>query len=257
VELRVSGAPDAPPIMLLHGIGSSSAGYRAQLAGLNTRCRVIAWNAPGFGASTPLAEEAPDVSQYARILALLLEALQIQRLAALVGSSWGSVIAMAFAERYPKKLDSLALSAPNTARGRLTGIARAEALELLIAAGNANQPIDRKTNADRLLPGDAPQQVRDLVELLRDAVTPIGWRQAAHMLFSVHTPSIIGQIRCPIEMMVGSQDTVAPIDKHADSLRAIAPSIPLHLFEGCGHMLKLEAPTKFNDVVQGMALGPG
>jgi pimeloyl-ACP methyl ester carboxylesterase len=255
-EFRASGAAHAPPIMLLHGIGSSSVGYRAQLAGLSTRCRVIAWNAPGFGASTPLAEKAPDVNQYAQILALLLEALQIQRLAALVGSSWGSVIAMAFAELYPKKLDSLALSAPNTARGHLTGAARTEALELLIASGNADQPIDRKANADRLLPRDAPQQVRNLVEQLRDAVTPIGWRQAAHMLFSVHTPSIIGQIRCPIEMMVGSLDTVAPIDKHAGPLRAVAPSIPLHLFEGCGHMLKLEAPTKFNDVVHGMALVP-
>src|ERR1700748_1102422 len=81
VELRASGAAHAPPVMLLHGIGSSSAGYRAQLAGLSTRCRVIAWNAPGFGTSTPLAEEAPDVSQYAQIQALLLEALQIPRLA--------------------------------------------------------------------------------------------------------------------------------------------------------------------------------
>jgi pimeloyl-ACP methyl ester carboxylesterase len=257
VEFRASGATHAPPVMLLHGIGSSSAGYRAQLAGLSARCRVIAWNAPGFGASTPLAEDAPDVSQYAGILTLVLEALRIQRLAALVGSSWGSVIAMAFAERYPEKLDSLALSAPNTARGHLTGAARAEALELLIASGNKNPPADRKANAGRLLPADAPQQVRDLVESLRDAVTPMGWGQAAHMLFSVYTPSIIGQIRCPVEMMVGSVDTVAPIDQHAGALRAVAPSIPLHLFEGCGHMLKLEAPTKFNDVVQGVALGAG
>lgn len=253
VEIRVSGSIGAPPVALLHGIGSNSSGYRAQLAGLSNQCRVIAWNAPGFGASTLLADATPDANQYAQILARLLDALEIDRLAALVGSSWGSVIAMAFAARYPHKLDSLVLSAPNTARGNLSGAARAEGLAQLIASGNANGPEARRAIAGRLLPVDTPQPIRDLVERLRDAVTPTGWSQAAHMLFSVYAPSIVGQIHCPVDMLIGSLDTVAPISNHAKPLRDALPSIRLHVFEGCGHMLKLEAPSTFNEIVANVA----
>ena len=257
IELRMAGALDAPPVMLLHGIGSSSDGYRAQLAGLSDHYRVIAWNAPGFGASTPLGTDKPEVNHYAQILARLLDTLQIERLAALVGSSWGSVIAVTFAALYPERLRSLVLSAPNTARGRLVGKEREAALAALIAAGSTSQPLDRKAVAARLLPSDAAQEVRDLVEQLRDAVTPVGWEQAAHMLFSVHTPSMIGQVRCPIGLLVGSMDMVAPPENHAALLGEAAPSAELQVFEGCGHMLKLEAPTKFNDAVRRLAMFAG
>lgn len=253
IEVRMAGAHDALPVMLLHGIGSSSDGYRAQLAGLSDHYHVIAWNAPGFGASTPLATDKPEVNHYARILARLLDTLQIERLAVLVGSSWGSVIAVTFAALYPDRLRSLVLSAPNTARGRLVGEEREAALAALIAAGSTSQPVDRKAVAARLLPIDAAPEVRGLVEHLRDAVTPVGWAQAAHMLFSVHTPSIIGQVRCPIGLLVGSLDTVAPPESHAALLCEAAPWAELHLFEGRGHMLKLEAPTQFNDTVRRLA----
>jgi len=45
----------------------------------------------------------------------------VRRLAVLVGSSWGSIVALAFARRYPALVDSLVLSAPNLARGHLVG----------------------------------------------------------------------------------------------------------------------------------------
>jgi pimeloyl-ACP methyl ester carboxylesterase len=135
----------------------------------------------------------------------------------------------------------------------LTGAAREEGLAQLIASGNANGPGARSAIAERLLPVDTPQPIRDLVERLRDAMTPTGWSQAAHMLFSVHTPSIVGRIQCPVDMLIGSLDTVAPIASHAKPLRDALTSIRLHVFEGCGHMLKLEAPSTFNEIVANAA----
>lgn len=253
VELRASGPAHAPMIVCLHGIGSSSAGYRAQLAGLADRFRVVAWNAPGFGASTPLANAQPNVDDYADVLAHLLDALQSDRLNALVGSSWGSVIAMAFAARHPRRLERLVLSAPNIARGHLSGAARDEALAHMLAAGRASDAASREAVIDRLLPADAPPQVRARVARLRDAVTPAGWAQAVHMLFSVHAPSRIGKIRCLIDMLTGALDTLAPLDRHALPLCAAAPSTRLHIFDDCAHMLKLEAPARFNAIVRAAA----
>jgi pimeloyl-ACP methyl ester carboxylesterase len=47
-EYRCAGDESNPAVLMLHGLGSSSAGYRAQFAGLSRDYRVIAWNAPGF-----------------------------------------------------------------------------------------------------------------------------------------------------------------------------------------------------------------
>ncbi|WP_219219352.1 alpha/beta fold hydrolase [Variovorax boronicumulans] len=247
IEYRTRGPAQAPAVLLLHGIGSSSAGYRAQLAGLADAFRVIAWNAPGFGNSTPLASETPGAQDYAQALGDFIAALGIRRLAVLVGSSWGSVIAATFATLSPATVPGLVLSAPNTARGRLQGDARAAELAGLVRAGAS---ADRRAVADRLLTPDTSAEVRAHVEALRDAVTPSGWRQAAHMLFTVHTPDLLAHYGGHLAIVAGTRDQVAPLEAHGAVLHAAAPASRLHVLEGYGHMPKLEAPARFNAIVR-------
>jgi len=253
VEYREAGPADAPAILLLHGTGSSSAGYRAQLAGLADGFRVVAWNAPGYGASTPPPAD-PTALDYAGAAAGLLDALGIARVAALVGSSWGSVIALNLAVAQPGRVASLVLSAPNTARGAMPAEARERALAEL--RRNVPQPgDDRRAVADRLLPPDAPLAVRALVERLRDDLTAEGWLGAMHMMFTTDTPSLIGRAQCPVAILAGTQDRMAPLEQHAAKLHAARPDARLHALQGHGHMLKLEAPTQFNTILRGMAAG--
>lgn len=47
VRTQEAGNPDAPLLLCLHGIGSSSAAFAPQLAGLSDQVRVVAWDAPG------------------------------------------------------------------------------------------------------------------------------------------------------------------------------------------------------------------
>jgi pimeloyl-ACP methyl ester carboxylesterase len=251
LEYRSVGPADAPAVVLLHGLGSSSAGYRAQLAGLAREFRVIAWNAPGFGRSARLAAEQPVAADHARAFGDLLTALGIDRVAVLAGSSWGSVVAAAFASVMPQRLDALLLSAPNTARGRLTGTARADALAAMLRGAAGDE--DRAVVAQRLLAPDAPPVVRALVERLRDAVTPGGWHQAVHALFSVHTPDLLAEWRGATAIVAGTEDKLAPIDAHAAVLTQVLPQAHLHRLQGIGHMPKLEAPAYFNALVRALA----
>jgi len=62
ITYRESGRKDAPALVLLHGIGSTSAGWRLQYGPLGGHFRVIAWDAPGYGGSKPLAGEAPSAA---------------------------------------------------------------------------------------------------------------------------------------------------------------------------------------------------
>src|SRR5260370_21111341 len=89
VEYRAAGDASNPAVLMLHGLGSSSAGYRAQFAGLSPEFHVIAWNAPGFGASSPISGHSAGIDDYADALEASLRALRVHPLSALVGSSWG------------------------------------------------------------------------------------------------------------------------------------------------------------------------
>ncbi|WP_158816631.1 alpha/beta fold hydrolase [Methylocapsa sp. S129] len=253
VAYRAAGGNERPALLLLHGLGSSSAGYRAQLAGLSREFHVIAWNAPGFEGSTPISITEPRMDDYADVATAFLQALGIEQLAALVGSSWGSVIATVFAARQPAMVRELVLSAPNVARGHVTGEMRDAEMSAWLATADISLPVARSAIADRLLTPRTSPLVRRHVERLRDAMTTQGWRQAIQSLFTVSTPAILREVICPIELLAGDCDQVAPRQDHALPLAAAAPSANLHVFEGCGHMLKLEAPTRFNAIVRATA----
>ena len=256
VEYRAARNASNSTVLMLHGLGSSSAGYRAQFAGLSREFHVIAWNAPGFGGSSPIAGHNASIDDYAEALEAFLRALRVKQLSVLVGSSWGSVVALAVARRYPALVGSLVLSAPNTAKGRLVGEARDAELDSRLRTADTSIPVSRAAIADRLLTPHTQSVVRQQVERLRDAMTTEGWRQAIRSLFTVYTPDIISEIRCPIAILSGTLDQVAPHRDHAERLLATAPWATSHSFEDCGHILKLEAPSRFNAVVRATALQP-
>jgi pimeloyl-ACP methyl ester carboxylesterase len=248
ITYRAAGDKHAPAIVLLHGIGSSSAGYRAQLAALSKNHRVIAWDAPGYGQSSPFAIGTPAATDYADALMALLSALGISR-ATVVGSSWGSVIAAAFAARYTSATRALVLSAPNVARGHLSGTERDLAREVLMRSATAQSTEARAAVVDALVAPNAGPLVRAVVSRLRDAVTPKGWEHAVDMLFSAYTPSIVPSIQAPITVIIGNLDRVAPIDSHARPIHEAARDSTLHVLDAIGHMPKLEAPRAFNSIV--------
>lgn len=247
---RTAGDSRRPAVLLLHGLGSSSAGYRAQLAGLSQDFHVIAWNAPGFEGSTPIAATEPRMEDYADLAAAFLHALGIKRLAVLVGSSWGSIIATTLAARHPSIVGSLILSAPNISRGHVTGETRDTEIAAWLKMADVSLPVSRSAIADRLLTPQTPPLVRGHVERLRDAMTTQGWQQAIRSLFTVSTPTLLGEVSCPIELLAGERDQLAPCQDHASRLVTAVPRAQLRMFDGCGHMLKLEAPTRFNAIVR-------
>ena len=84
------------PLVLLHGVGSGARSWTRQLASLSARCRVVAWDGPGYGGSTALPMETPDADDYAGALLNLVDALGVDRMH-LVGHSLGTIQALRFA----------------------------------------------------------------------------------------------------------------------------------------------------------------
>jgi len=95
-----AGRRDLPPVVLLHGIGANSLHWRYQLAGLASRFRVVAWNAPGYMLSDNLRAETPSGRDYADALDDFLKALGIAGFD-VVANSFGTRVAQSYAYHYP------------------------------------------------------------------------------------------------------------------------------------------------------------
>ena len=70
-------AGQGEPLVLLHGIGSGSASWTAQIEKYSSDYRVVAWDAPGYGGSDPVGPMAPAATDYAARLEAFLDALGI------------------------------------------------------------------------------------------------------------------------------------------------------------------------------------
>ena len=112
-----AGPRDAPPVILLHGLGATNASMLPLLADLAHDYRVIAPDFPGFGASG-----APRWRYRATDLAHWLAAFQLvvdARPAALVGNSLGGRVAIEAALTAPDSVRQLVLLCPSPAFRRM------------------------------------------------------------------------------------------------------------------------------------------
>jgi len=248
ISYRESGAKDAPALVLLHGIGSTSAGWRLQYGPLGEHFRVIAWDAPGYGGSKPLPAEAPSAEAYAHALARLLEALGIQK--AFVGTnSWGTPTGVVFARLFPERARALILGGPTAGWGMALKDEREkrlhERIERVQKLGVAKM---REEDAATLVP---PGTRAEVLEWLKGAegVNAEGYAQAARMMSLVDVPSEAAAVGCPIRIIVGEKDTRTPPDTNARRIAAAAPQATLTVLPNCGHLPHLEFPEIWNAAV--------
>lgn len=243
VSVRMAGT--GPHVVLLHGIGSGSGSWVYQLAGLSSRYRVTAWDAPGYGESTPVARDAPSVDDYADRLAALVEALPLDRFL-LVGHSLGALIAGRYAARHPERLRGLILADPAAGHARLTEKDRAARLESRLkpfaALGAERYAAERAGN---LLGSGATQDHLSLVRRNMARLTLDGLSAAACVLSRGDLLADVARFDGPAMVLCGAEDKVTP----PDACRPIADAFPggreFHLIKAAGHASYIDAPEIF------------
>ena len=247
LAFREAGPTDAPALVMLHGIGSNSTGFRNQFTGFNDGFRAIAWDAPGYGESNDFAADAPPASDYADALAALLDALLIQD-CHLVGSSMGALIAVTFAARYPGRAKTLILSGPTTGRGAGSPIEREAAVRGRIEEMDKLGPEGlAERRAAFLLAPDAPPHVVRAAHDVMARTRPRGYAQAARMVAGADILPEARRIVTPTLICRGTEDKLG---SGAQPLQEAIRDSELQLFTGVGHLIKLEAPGPFNACIR-------
>ena len=229
-------------IVLLHGIGSRADGFAPLLAHLPDDAHVLAWNAPGYGGSTPLEGEAPTATDYAERLALWLD-VAAPGPALVCGHSLGALIAAAFAARHPGRVLALTLASPAGGHGAAPGTLSDAARARIEDMDRLGPDAFAAARAARLLHEPAPEQL-EAVRAQMAALDPAGHAQAAHMLASGRLAADAARLSVPTTFVVGTRDRITP----PESARAIHVAIPpehrgaFAEVPGAGHALAQQAP---------------
>jgi 3-oxoadipate enol-lactonase len=241
VHYEVHGRADAPPLLLIMGMGFSSRAWQALPAELARDFRVIQLDNRGTGRSTGrgglyrtrhLADDA----------AAVLDAAGVES-AFVFGISMGGMIAQELALRHPRRVRALALGATFAGHLRSRKPSLATGLDLLRAVGGGQR---------------APRAVvaRLLVSAEHFAANPDAFgswlRGAEHVPLSTafgqlaavvsHEASRrLGQLRVPTLVITGDQDRLVP-PANSRQLARLIPGARLLELPGAGHVFPVERP---------------
>ncbi|OAI40835.1 hypothetical protein AYO38_04970 [bacterium SCGC AG-212-C10] len=239
------GAPDAPPVVLLHGYTSDSRMWVEQWLALEDEYYVIVPEMRAHGRSTAPDElEAYSLDLYVEDMGALLDSLGVE-LSAVVGCSFGGMVALQFATTWPERVAALVVSDAGGAymddhydeayRERERGIdARSE----LVAARGTGMAAKK-----------AAATVSD--EFLAGGVRAARQRAQANCIVGgAHArrtrPSQLGlldRLTMPVMICIGSED---PVFSAAEVLIEGLPEARYVIFEGSGHGVPALRPGQFN-----------
>jgi pimeloyl-ACP methyl ester carboxylesterase len=252
---RIAGS--GPPLLLIHGIGDSSATWRTVLPTLARKHLVIAPDLLGHGLSAkPRADYS--VAAYANGMRDLLGVLGIDRVT-LVGHSLGGGVAMQFAYQFPEKTERMVLVSSGGAGRGVSPLLRAATLPgaSAVLAGvrlpGARMAVEAAVGLlaklDTGLGVDAPD-LRRVVDALPDARARAAFIRTLRAVVDWRGQVVTMLDRCylargmPTMLMWGTRDSVLPAG-HAYQARAAMPGSRLEIFDGAGHFPFRTDPLRF------------
>ncbi len=234
LHLRADGPDDAPPLLLLHSLGTDHRVWQPQVEALARTFRVLRPDLRGHGASgVPAGPYA--IEGMARDLCDALDSLGVERLPA-VGLSIGGMIAQSLAAQAPHRVSALglidtALAIPPARLWRArAATVRAEGMAAIAGAVLARW----------LTPKADPDAAARLRALLL-ATDPEGYAGAAEAIAAADLTESTRRLRLPALVLVGAEDEATPL-ACAARLKDAIPGAEMRVLPGAAHIPTLEQP---------------
>jgi pimeloyl-ACP methyl ester carboxylesterase len=258
-----AGPVDAPPVLLLHGLGATNASLLPVLADLARDHRVLAPDLPGFGAS-----DAPRVPYNPPWFAAWVEEFQRvtdSRGAALVGNSLGGRVALEAGLAHPRSVRAVALLTPSPAFRRLR---QWVPLVRVLPPGLARVPLPvnhglivegirgMMSDPDRLPRPWYDAAADEAVRVLRSPAHRIAFLSAARQIYLEDAYGRHGfwdrlpGLLPPALFLWGDRDRLVP-SSFARHVADCLPGAGAVVLEDCGHVPQFEHPELTNDILRG------
>lgn len=244
------------PLVLLHGIGSGSGSWVRQLEAFGDAREVLAWDAPGYGASTPVPAPRPQAQDYGTRVWAWLDALGVTEPVTLVGHSLGAIMAASAAGLQPARVARLVLLSPAGGYGlaapEVREAKRQDRLHNLATLGPAGMAAKRgaamvsahTAQAD----ADEARALLAYVQATMAQVIPAGYTQATHLLADADLAGLLAAVQAPRMVASGAADTITP-PAGCEALARDAQA-PYRSLGPVGHVCALEGADAVNALLK-------
>jgi pimeloyl-ACP methyl ester carboxylesterase len=251
-----SPAGDEPPAVLVHGLGGCWQNWLENIPRLAQERRVIAMDLPGFSFSE-MPNEDITISNYARTVVELMDAVGVDQPAALIGNSMGGFISAEIGIKFPDKCRQIVLV--SAAGITTTHVRRRPALTAArVLAATTNMVLARRESlVKRRVSRHAllgyvfrhPTRIKsDLAYNIMYGAGSPGFLGALEACLTYDFRDRLGEVKCPTLLVWGTDDNLVPV-ADADEFERRIPNARKIILEDTGHVPMMERPQTFNDIV--------
>lgn len=250
-------AGGGPPVILIHGMGSSHVTWVENIGPLSQRYTMYALDLPAHGDS-----EDPRGVPYgpfagSDFLGSFMDALGLQS-ASLIGNSGGGSAAAIFAIHHPERVDRLVLvDAGGLGRpvswflriasiplvGELLHLHTIRSDRALVASiFHKPRPIDPEVARELRRARNEFTTRMKVVKAIRSGINLFGARKETLILDQLRG------LKVPLLIVWGEKDHVLPVS-HARNAAKKLPNAVVYIMRDCGHWPHMENPEEFNQLV--------
>ncbi|MFN0153191.1 MAG: alpha/beta fold hydrolase [Gaiella sp.] len=240
-EVHVEQAGAGDPVVFLHAGIADTRMWEPQWHTWASRFHLIGIDRRGYGRS-----DAPHGTHaHAADVVAVLDALGLDRVA-VVGASFGGLVALDLAAAHPERVARLALAAPALPDQEWSGEMRAyhDEEERLWEAGELDGATE--LNVRFWLPGAAPAVQAAIREQQRLAFAKEG--DAESVFLTEDIPAALDTISAPTLVVVGARDK-ADFWAIAERVASAIPGARLAVVDEASHLPSLERPEAFEQEV--------
>ena len=242
-RLRYLEAGSGPPLLLVHGLGSSAMQDWGRLVGpLGRQFHVYAPDLPGFGRSERPPDADYSISMQVEAVRAFMDTLGIDR-ARVAGISMGGWIVSRLAGESPERVERLVVVDGAGMESDGSDIPAdallprdEEGVRRLIATVRHKPPATPSFVARDILARKLREEwiIRRALESMRDGDD---WLDGT-----------LARADMPVLVIWGKQDVLIPLD-YGIALRAEFPNAELEVLDGCGHVPIADCPEEFDRVL--------
>jgi pimeloyl-ACP methyl ester carboxylesterase len=234
---RLEGQGLGPPLLLVHGLGSSANAYWRTLKPLSLYFRrVWALDVPGNGFSpTPVKGPLPWREQLATVRAFLDEV--VQEPVFLIGNSLGGAMSLYLAHEMPQSVKALGLISPAGARlepARFKSLVESFEVNTRAQAREMTRRLFARPPLPLLL---MPGQMQKLYEnpTVRSLIREVQPEDAV-------SEAMLSGLAMPTLLIWGTREKLLPPEGLAYFRAHLPRHAEIHEVEGFGHMPQMENP---------------
>ncbi|MEA2499692.1 MAG: hypothetical protein QOH26_2097 [Actinomycetota bacterium] len=255
ISTLITGPKDAPPLVLLHGLGASKASWLPVVPQLANHYRILAVDLPGFGASSK-PRGRYDARWFAEQMFGFLDSAGYES-AMIAGNSMGGRIAQEMAMLHPDRIDAIACLCPATAFSRRPGLWLARLLRPELGSALAIMPRGQLKSTIRALfarPGRIDDSwyeaaLDDFLATWKSPRARMAFFAAARHIYMEEPNgekgfwSRLSLMGTPAFYVYGRHDSL--ITHHfGNKVSRFVPSAQVEIWDDCGHVPQLEHPDR-------------